>query len=322
MTKRCGRKRPKQFDPYLSAVIENDLTYNFYYSALAQIALSMFEWENLPSSMNSEWLEYCLFSNGAAALLYDPEIGYVNTNAVIRGNLNLYGRPTSIECYSYDYRKVRKVYTGLDTAGPKEYEAIYVENRIQLQGNTIPTMPHLQMFAMRLAECLRSEDVNIKAQKTPRIILADEKQRFSVQNAYEQVDGNTPVLIGDKNNSIFDNFKVLDSEAPFIADKLQLYRRKIFQEALEWLGVNCIVDEKKERLVTGETDANNEVVNLNLQAFLVPRQRACRYFNDKYGLTGTSEAISVKVRSDLYNIIKTNESVVSEFISNPGSDNE
>lgn len=318
MTKKRPFKRPKQFDPYLSAVVTNDLTYNFYFNALSQIALSMFEWENLPDSMNGEWLEWCLFSTGSAALLYDPEIGFVNTQAAIRGNVNLYGRPTRIECFSYDYRKERKVYNGLDVPRKRDEEAILVENQIQRTA----TMPHLTLFAMRLAECMRSEDVNIKNQKTPMAILTDDKQELSVKNAYQQIDGNTPVIIGDKNNSILENFKTLNTEAPFIADKLQLYRRKIFAEALEWLGVNCIVDNKKERLITGESDANNEVINLNLQAFLAPRQRACRYFNKKYGFEGTNQAISVKVRSDLYNIIKTNESVVSEFVSNPGTDNE
>lgn len=318
MTKKCGRRRPKQFDPYLEAVVTNDLTYNFYLNALLQIALSMFEWENLPLSMNGQWLEWCLVSQGQAALLYDPEIGFVNTSAVVRGNLNMYGRPVSIECYSYDYCKARKVYSGLGEPGPREYEAILVENMIQ----RTPTLPHLQLFAMRLTECMRSEDVNVKNQKTPLAILTDQKQELSVKNAYEQVNGNSPVVIGDKNNSILENFKTLQTAAPFIADKLQLYRRKIFQEALEWLGVNCIVDNKKERLISGEADANNEVVNLNLQAFLAPRQRACRYFNEKYGFVGTDKEIKVKVRSDLYNIIKTNESIVSEFVSDPGSDNE
>lgn len=49
------------------------------------------------------------------------------------------------------------------------------------------------------------------------------------------------------------------------------------------------------------------MINLNLQARLAPRQEACRLFNEKYGTN-----ISVKVRSDLYNIIKETQSVVAD----------
>ena len=49
---------------------------------------------------------------------------------------------------------------------------------------------------------------------------------------------------------------------------------------------------------------------------LAPRMRACREFNEKYGLTGTDKEISVRVRSDLQNIIKMEQSVVSDYMDN------
>ena len=72
--------------------------------------------------------------------------------------------------------------------------------------------------------------------------------------------------------------------------------------------------EKKERLITDEANSNNELINLNLQSFLAPRQEACRQFNEKFGLTGTDREISVRVRSDLYNIIKREMSITKEFM--------
>ena len=40
-----------------------------------------------------------------------------------------------------------------------------------------------------------------------------------------------------------------------------------------------------------------------------------------FGLTGTDKEISVRVRSDLYNIIKQEESVISDYIDNGKIDN-
>ena len=46
---------------------------------------------------------------------------------------------------------------------------------------------------------------------------------------------------------------------------------------------------------------------------MIPRQEACKQFNDLFGLTGTDKEISVRVRSDLYNIIKQEDSIVKDY---------
>lgn len=74
--------------------------------------------------------------------------------------------------------------------------------------------------------------------------------------------------------------------------------------------------DKKERLIQDEANSNNELINLNLQSFLAPRELACKQFNEKFGFTGTDKEISVRVRSDLLNIIKREQSVVKDFDRN------
>ena len=91
------------------------------------------------------------------------------------------------------------------------------------------------------------------------------------------------------------------------------YKKQIWNEALCFLGISNLQMEKKERLVTDEVNSSNELINLNLQSFLIPRQEACKKFNDYFGLTGTDKEISVRLRSDLFNIIKREESVVTDY---------
>ena len=55
---------------------------------------------------------------------------------------------------------------------------------------------------------------------------------------------------------------------------------------------------------------------------LEPRKQACREFNEKFGLTGTDKEISVRIRSDLWNIIKQEESLVSDYQDNGRIDNK
>lgn len=290
------------------AMLLNSQTYIDYLERMKKIALSMFEWVNLPDTMNSRYLEMCLYYNGQAALLYDEDYGFINTQAADSGYINIYGLPTKLNCYSYSYNKMRELYIP-NTNLPAEEECILVMNNYQ----RVPTASTISLYAERLAEAQRAADVNIKAQKTPILLLTDKNQELTLRNMYAQYDGNSPVIFGDRNVLADKPIDSINTNAEFVANDIRTYMEGIWNDFLCFLGINNL-NEKKERLITSEANTNNELVNLNMQSYLIPRKQACKEFNDKFGLTGGSKAIDVKLRSDLYNIIKENESVVKDYV--------
>jgi hypothetical protein len=289
------KKKIRPNNMFDSAMALNDLTYDDYLKRLEKIALSIFEWTDLPESMNQRWLERCLYYKGMAALLKDKNFGFINTGAVGGGYINIYGIPTKVNCFSNGYSEMRDVYMGIEKGIVQDDKAILVMNN----WDRVPTCSTIELFAMRLANIQRTIDLNIHAQKTPVLILTDDKQRLTVKNMYEQYDGNAPAIYGDKNILTADALKVLKTDAPYVADKLIEARRDTWNEALTFLGVSNLSEEKKERLIQAEANSNNEVINLNLQSYLAPRKEAARQFNEVFGTK-----IDVKVRSDLYNIVK------------------
>lgn len=292
---------------FQDAMLLNSATYTDYLERMKKIALSMFEWVNLPETMNARYLEMCLYYNGQAALLWDEDYGFINTQAVDSGYINIYGLPTKINCFSYSYNKMRELYVP-DTNLPAEEECILVMNNYM----RVPTAATIQLFAKRLAEAQRTCDVNVKAQRTPVLLLTDKNQELTLRNIYAQYDGNSPVIIGDKNVLADQSITAIKTEAPFIANDVRLYMKEIWNDFLSFMGISNL-DEKRERLISNEADSNNELVNMNMQSYLIPRKEACKQFNEKFGLTGGSKEIDVRLRSDLYNIIKENESIVSEY---------
>lgn len=302
-----GKRSLKKNNEFKDTMWLNSATYKDYLDRLKKIAVSMFEWVNLPKSMNSRYLELCLYYLGTAALLYDEEYGFINTKAVSNGYINIYGLPTKLNCFSYSYNQVRETYMGYNETAKKEDEAILVMNRY----DALPTAATIELYAMRMAEAQRTVDINIKAIRTPVLIETDENQRLTLKNTYEQYDGNSPVIFANKNSGIKGSINSLKTEAPLVFDKVMEYKRDIFNEALTYLGISNL-DEKKERRVVNEAESNNEVINLNLESFLAPRKEACKQFNEKFGLSD-DEAIDVKVRSDIHNLIKENESIISEY---------
>lgn len=314
------RRKPTPNNKFRDSLLLNDETYLDYLNRFRRIALSMFEWVNLPKTMDSRYLEQCLYFNGQASLLYDEKYGFINTKCAGKGYINIYGLPNKLHCFSYNFHTDRELYVGLNNLNEnkKEEECILVMNNWE----RVPTAGSMELFAYRLYLAQRTCDVNISAQRYPVMVVGDEKQRLMLENLYSQYDGNQPFIFGNKNQLNGEEMKVLNTEAPYVVDKVTEYKKEIWNEALTYLGINNISVTKKERLTENESNENNELVNLNLQSMLAPRLEACRQFNEKFGLTGTDKEIFVRVRSDLENIIKREQSIVSDFQDNGVIDDE
>ena len=305
-----GRKKNvinRNNSQFIENNILNDETFLFYERCFFKLVMSMFEWINLPKGMNARFLEEVLYYNGMASLLYDETMGYINTACVYSGDLNIYGLPSRLNCYSYGFNSIRKLYTGLVSDEERKDDCILVFNS-QDKENTYSAM---ELFAYRLYKADRVCDINVNAMKTPILLLANEKTKLSMINAYAQYDGNAPVIVGKKDQFNAEDIQSISTRADFVADKIQEYKKVVWNEALTFLGINNL-NEKKERLVSEEANQNNEVVNLQLQSFLIPRKQACQEFNELFGLSGENE-ISVRIRSDLSNVIKKMESIVADY---------
>ena len=304
------------------AILINNATYFDYVERFKKIALSMFEWSNIPESMDSRFLEKCLYYTGQAAMLYLEPYGYINTKSATAGNLNLYGLPTSIRCYSYgQINENRRVFYGRSTGSEDEDDESKLDDRnseailVLNDWEGVPTASTLELFAFRMYTVERAIDVNIRSQKTPYIVLTSEDERLSMVNAMQQIDKNAIMIVGEKNHFDPNAIRTLNTNSPYIADKLTAYKQSIWNEFLTFLGIDNI-QEKRERLVSAETMSNNECVNLNLQAHLKPRQTAAKQFNEKYGLN-----IEVKLRSDIFNIIKSSESIIMDSLGDVAVEN-
>lgn len=256
----------------------NDLTYTDYFYRLMLIARSIYKWENLPNNIDEKWIERYLFTDGKCMFFNDNEKGFMITKCSEAGQLNFYDEPTMLRGYGTDY--VGDVLTNNE-------ECILVRNNDEM----IPTSPTIQLFALRLAEISRTIDVNINAQKTPLVILCNEKQRMTLKNLYKQYEGNEPAIFGSKDLDLQD-ISVLKTDAPFVADKLQIQKHAIWNECMTFLGIGNANQDKKERLVADEVSANNEQIEYSAQVMLKERQNAAERINKLFGTN-----INVTMRS-------------------------
>lgn len=257
----------------------NNRTYQHYYNRLTELAISMFEWQNLPDTVDVRFLELSLFSTGMAVFFKDDELGYLALQTMIGGNLDVYNVP-----------KIRRAYATNGFNIPlSENDSVIIWNNM-LRTNCLTD---IELFARRLYECDRTIDVNIKAQKTPVAILCDENQRLTMKNMYAQYDGNEPFIFGAKDLDI-KKIQAITTGAPFVADKIMQTKIQIWNEAMTYLGISNVNFQKKERLVTDEVSRNMGSTVSSRYTRLEMRKQACRQINKMFGLN-----INVEYREDI-----------------------
>lgn len=249
----------------------NEMTFRDYYTRLMLIAKSIYKW-NLPNNINYKWLEDYLYENGSCVFFYDDTLGYVISGYTSCGDLNNYKEPTLIQPVMLNYECNRILENHIDCV-------IIRNNDIMM-----PTSTTLQLFAYRLMEITRTMDVNIKGQKTPTIVLCDDKQKMSFKRALQQINDNEDAVYGYKNFDV-DSIKALKLECPIVFDKLRLEKHELLNECYTFLGINNANQNKKERLVDDEVQANNEQVEISSNVFLSSREEAVREIKLLFGLS-------------------------------------
>lgn len=267
--------------------ILNRRTYNDYINRLTEIAINVYEWHNLPETVDERFLELALFSNGTAVFFEDDVAGYLALQTMYGGQLDVYRIPDMRTAYAVNgYNR-----------------KLSAENSVLIFNNYMrsPSLATIELFSRRLAELERTIDVNVKSQKTPVLVKCDEKQRLTLKNLYAKYDGNAPVIFGEKDVDL-SGVTAINTNAPYVADKLQILKKQIWNEALTYLGVESANTEKKERLVTDEVTSNLGNVETQRYIKLNARRQACRKINTMFGLD-----ISVDFRSNTTTIDTSEE---------------
>lgn len=273
-------KRKKYNTLFDDSLAMNNRTYLQYLNRLTELAISMFEWKNLPPTVDPRYLELKLFENGCVVYFNDDVIGDLCLDCIVSGRLDVYGYPILRRAYSgyNNYQKLLKP-----------------DNSVIIYNNFLRTNSVLdvKMFARRLATLDRIIDVNSNAQKTPVLIRSSEKQRMTMVNLYKEFDGNAPFIFGDKDLDL-SNLTVLKTDAPYVADKIYQLKTEIWNEALTYLGISNISVNKKERLISDEVTRNQGGTIASRYSRLESRRQAVKHINEMF-----NTEIEVNYRDDL-----------------------
>lgn len=266
----------------------NNLTFRVLYDKFRLVSMNAFEWDNLGDDLESRHIEKILFEKGCAGYFRAADMDYMCLPVRPSGKVNVNGDPLGYIAYGNGFQQ----YVPAD-------KIVIIENNLL----RLATDDFVMFYVNKLAEIERTMDVNIKACKTPIVFACDDKDVLTFKNIFQKVDGNVPALFADRNLNM-DSIQVFDTKAKFMGIELRDLAHSIEGDLLTFLGQNNVSVEKKERLITDEANANNQLIDSFFDLQLTARERACEQIKEKFGVD-----VTVKPRRPAQPVQKSVETV-------------
>lgn len=268
----------------------NVQTYELWRHKFYSIALAAFEWDNLPELIDPRYLEIVLLYYGMGGF-FDMSgrrnLGmYAFAQATPLGNPNMYLNPNKVQLIPPNGRNqwVRYAYYHVRTLLGGDYVIEEPDSIVCFDNiRRIPLVRFIDQQAMRIARIDRIIDINMGAQATPWILETIEERAKDAVNLAKQLSGFEPLIIKYKTKDAVET-KVLNLEAPYVADRLIADRNKLINDTLTLLGVDNSNTEKRERATVGETESNDEFIMLMRASRIECRRRFCEQVNKRWGL--------------------------------------
>lgn len=245
----------------------NYKTYLMYRRQCLTLAENVFKFINLPSFIDVSFINRQLVFNGSIAFFVDETLGLLALPYTNLGGLDVYGRPKRINVRSNTgYSK---------NLGYGEFVIMYDNN------GHYPLITDIIQYAERLAQNMRTSDINISQQRTPRFWKTKNENLESVKALVNNVDSNAETVIAYDNLDLDDTTLVLEP-APYVADKIDIHQEKIWNEFLRLIGVANLQYQKKERNIKDEIQAMQGGTIASRFSRFEPREDAVKLINQKF----------------------------------------
>lgn len=269
---------------------------NHYFFQMFNIAINRFKYRNMPSEIQPYVAESFLLRNGTAAFVYDD---IARKFAIMR--LNLVG---TLDIYDIPEER----WTYANTGYIEEYGK---DNSVVLYDKPIlyPAVYDMQLYAQTMAKMWITRDLNILNLRMPFVAYGDSQTKIDWENIMRDVANGVP-FIQWKPSLGKENLTILNTQAPILFPELSTGLRQIKVEYLSSIGIQCNPVEKKERMITGEAEGNQEEATAGKLVGLDVRKRAFKQVNDLWGSKLPNGPIEVEWNSGVDQLVDT-------FLSDP-----
>lgn len=258
----------------------------------ASVGWNVWRWNGLPKTLPRKYPESFLFDYGmCTAFVPDGQdegvILPVATESIMQ---NYYAEPTS--------------WRAVPLAGPGKWfdQKLTPENAVLIRNSDTytATRPYVQTLVDQIVNTELTMRMNINAQKCPMIFKSNNGNKaLENKNDFVQMMESEPVFF---KTDAMDDFEFYTAKVPIVTDALIAVYTEYDARILQYLGVNNLPIEKKERLLVDEVGVNDEECGLILKGRLEQRRAACDAMNDLFGWDASVEITNRREGSEGFDV--------------------
>lgn len=268
-----SRNNNKSDIEYMKDILRTQLS--SYYQ---NIAVSVFEWEGMPDQVMRiprRQPEKQLYETGCFTMFRHEDSGQFFMLPVASMNIqkNAYGEPSQWRAMALG-----------ELAAPIGALKLSPENAVLFRNNDTytPSKPYVEELIKQLVNVEYTLRLNINAQKMPWSMRSNNYNIISNRNLFRQIYECEPVIYHD--DMMTDELELIKTDAPVIMAELNDAYNVYDQRICEFLGIDCVARDKKERLTAEEADANDEKIDSIKKVKLEQRKEGCDLANDLWGI--------------------------------------
>lgn len=265
--------------PHNLTVAEN---VRYYYTSLLSKVMQMFKWSGLPETINIDYLNMLLLTEGTAGVMeHKGEPHCFSGN--LGGEQDIYYRPTLFTVANPKHSKSAVIgeecivcfNTSLDQWGSTGGLHQLIITTAQMIADNVTSLNIIQKNT-RLSPIITADTSAVK--KSIDIILS----RMYEGKTFQCVD--TDLIDEVKVNYLSNSNVNNDSITKLI--ELQQY---IIANFYHSIGINSNYNLKRERLISDEIEINNDCLRVNISNMLECRKVFCKELNEKFNLNCSVE---------------------------------
>lgn len=252
----------KEFWRYKRDMSPNEQSwFTYYIRKFKRLAISIYEWDNLPETVDPYLIEKYLFENGRCIIWNDPKFGMVVARVEVT-QWDAWKKPL----------KVRPVYDGIPNVQPEQdiNDVVYITDLFDYDGTRKDAF-YLVSELICIQNIIDTQNTN---QATPLMAIGgNTKTKDKLKNCILTIANGLKVMFVE--DDITNNLKPLNLNSVYNVPTLMQYKKEVENEILSYLGVDSQqAYQKKERMIVDEQEGNDELLNYFLADGLKARQRA------------------------------------------------
>ena len=244
----------------------------YYRAKLFRLLIQRFQFDNMPETWEYDYFLEHLFLDGTICVT-DTSAGILPLKCGLTG-IGIFEQPTEVIIANPVLGSFRRTISD-------DCEIIKLQYDYHGAGWI------LERYSTLLAMCDSSVAVNLMNTKITWVFGATSKtQAETFKAVYDDVTQGKPAVFTSNENigNLKENMFVMPAKQNFIADDVQLLKRKILNDFLTDIGINNTNLDKRERLTDDEVNANNDEVLANISHWYDNISDGIKRVNARYNL--------------------------------------